>query len=178
VAGGCAVTPISREEPPGIAGQLGGSAARALSEPVAGGGNGSGLSTLPPWGNQWPWPWYGSRYLAENLPVVIACVQAIAGGIASLPGSVYTRANGKRVEVPNHPVARLIREPNTLQSRPDFVEWLLASVLLPGNAIAVVDHDGAGRPTGLYPIPWRACQLILIPAAPAEMIGSPIVPNS
>jgi hypothetical protein len=151
---------------------------RALSEPQAGNGSPppSALTTLPPWGNQWPL--YGGRYLAENLPVVIACVQAIAGGIASLPASVYARANGKQVERPDHPVARLIREPNHLQSWPDFVEWLLASALLQGNAIAVVDHDGAGRPTGLYPIPWWACQPILVPAAPAEMIGSPYVPNS
>lgn len=75
-------------------------------------------------------------------------------------------------------MSRLIRQPNHLQSWCDWVEWLLSSTLLQGNAIAVVDHDGAGRPCGLYPIPWWCCQPILVPATPAEMIGSPYVPNS
>src|SRR5262249_20624250 len=47
-----------------------------------------------------------------------------------------------------------------------------------GNAVAVVDHDARGAPTALFPIPWWAVQPILVPAAPAEAIGSPIVPNS
>jgi HK97 family phage portal protein len=132
---------------------------------------------VPPYGNQWPI--YGARYLPENLTTVCACIQAIAGGIASLPAAVYRKtADGKRVEAPDHPVARLIRQPNPLQSWPDWLEWLLASTLLQGNAISVVDHDRAGRPTGLYPIPWWACQPILVPSSGAEAIGSPIVPNS
>jgi HK97 family phage portal protein len=137
----------------------------------------SGLTTLPPWGNQWPV--FGPRFLPENLAVVCACVQAIAGGIASLPASVYQRLpDGKRVERPDHPVARLIRAPNELQSWADFVEWLLASALLQGNAVAVVDHDQRGAPVALYPVPWWACQPILVPAAPAEAMGSPVIPNS
>jgi HK97 family phage portal protein len=135
------------------------------------------LGTMAPFGNQWPY--YGSRYFQENLPIVIACVQAIAGGIASLPASVYRRLpDGKRVELPDHPVARLIRAPNRLQTWADFIEWLIASALLQGNAIAVVDHDGAGRPCGLYPVPWWCVQALLIPVSAAEAIGSPIVPNS
>ena len=137
----------------------------------------SSLSTLPPWGNQWP-PIYAARYFGENLPVVLACVQAIAGGIASLPMGVYRRTASGRQEAPNHPVARLLQRPNELQTGADFFEWLIASSLLSGNAVAVVDHDARGAPTGLYPIPWWAVQPILIPAAPAEMIGSPYVPNS
>jgi phage portal protein BeeE len=69
--------------------------------------------TASPWGNQWPL--YGARYLPENLAVVCACIQAIAGAIASLPAAVYQRLpDGKRVERPDHPVARLIRQPNAL----------------------------------------------------------------
>jgi HK97 family phage portal protein len=165
------------------------SRAAAVTSPasVEGGGGATGgapsavppspLSTLPPWGNQWPT--YTGRYYPENLSVVCACVSAIAGGIASLPAAVYqTLPDGKRVRRDDHPVSRIIRQPNHLQSWPDFLEWLLASTLLQGNAIAVVDHDGAGRPCGLYPIPWWCCQPILVPAAPAEAIGSPYVPNS
>jgi len=157
----------------------------ASSAPAdSGGGNGVGasspLSALPPWGNQWPlWGWGYGRYYPENLAVVCACVQAIAGGIASLPAAVYqTTSDGKRVRRDDHPVSRIIRQQNHLQSWPDFIEWLLASVLLQGNAVAVVDHDGAGRPCALYPIPWWCCQPILVPASGETMIGSPVVPNS
>jgi hypothetical protein len=133
-------------------------------------------TTLPPWGNQWPT--WGGRYAPENLSVICACVQAIAGGIGSLPASVYqTLPDGKRVRRDDHPVSRIIRQPNHLQSWPDFIEWLLGSTLLQGNAIAVVDHDGAGRPCGLYPVAWWACQPILVPASGATAIGSPVVPN-
>ena len=156
-------------------------AAVAVPAPEApAGGNGGAVppgATLPPWGNQWPY--YGGRHLAENLAVVCACVQAIAGTIASLPVGVFERTrDGKRIERPDHPVARLVRAPNELQSWADWLEWLIASALLQGNAISVVDHDGAGRPTGLYPVPWWACQPILIPTSSAAAIGSPIVPNS
>jgi hypothetical protein len=124
------------------------------------------------------WPLWGRRFLPENLAVVCACVQAIAGGIASLPCRVYQTVDGKRVERPDHPVARLIRQPNSLQSWPDFIEWVVASALLQGNGLAVIDHDQRGAPTGLYPIPWWCCQALLVPSAPAEAIGSPYIPNS
>jgi phage portal protein BeeE len=134
-------------------------------------------TTLPPWGNQWPL--YGGRYYPENLAVVCACVQAIAGAIGSLPASVYqTLPDGRRIRRDDHPVSRIIRQPNSLQSWPDFIEWLIASALLQGNAVAVVDHDGAGRPCALYPIGWWCCQPILVPASGATAIGSPVVPNS
>jgi HK97 family phage portal protein len=158
----------------------------AITPPAEGGGGaaasspaaGAPLSALPPWGNQWPlWGWGYGRYAPENLSVVCACVSAISGGIASLPAAVYqTLPDGKRIRRDDHPVSRIIRQPNHLQSWPDFIEWLLSSVLLQGNAVAVVDHDQAGRPTGLFPIPWWSCQPILIPTS--DSIGSPYVPNS
>src|SRR3954463_6895988 len=147
------------------------------SPPPAPPSAGLATATLPPFGNQWPL--YGARYLPENLATVCACVQAIAGGIGSLPAAVFqTMPDGKRIRRDDHPVSRLIRQPNTLQTWPDFIEWLLASTLLQGNGVAVVGHDAAGRPNGLYPIPWWACQPILTPSSDAEAIGSPIVPNS
>jgi phage portal protein BeeE len=150
-------------------------------EPAAGNGSGppptpaTGFPGLPPWPP--PLGGYGG-YLPENLSVVCACISAIAGTIGSLPVGIFQRIGDKRVERPDHPLARLVRAPNSLQSWPDFIEWLLASTLLRGNGIAVIDHDGAGRPTALYPVPWHACQPLLVPAAQAEAIGSPLVPNA
>lgn len=102
--------------------------------------------------------------LAENLSTVTACVNAVASGIASLPAYVYRVQGDGRVEAPQHPVSRLIRQPNAWQTWPDFIEMMMGQVLLFGNAIAVVEHDGSGRPTSLTPIPWQAVQLTLLPS--------------
>ncbi|MEF8766128.1 phage portal protein, partial [Stenotrophomonas sp. A3_2] len=63
--------------------------------------------------------------LAENLSSVVACVNAIADGLAMLPAAVYRMAEHGRTEAPTHPVAALIRRPNARQSWPDFAGWLM-----------------------------------------------------
>jgi HK97 family phage portal protein len=100
--------------------------------------------------------------LAENLATVCACVNAIASGLASLPAYVYRREGDGRIEAPNHPVSRLIRAPNRWQTWPDLLELLMGQVLLWGNALAVIDYDAAGRPTGMTPVPWQAVQVSLL----------------
>ena len=63
-----------------------------------------------------------------------------------------------------HPVARLVRQPNPRQSWPDWVETTISHVLLYGNALSVIEHDGAGRPTALTPIPWQNVQVLWLPS--------------
>ena len=101
--------------------------------------------------------------VAENLSTVLACVGAISSTISTLPAFVYERGEAGRVEAPNHAVARLIRAPNIRQTWPDWVEWTLAQVLLHGNALSVVEYDGAGRVTGLQPVPWQNLLVSLLP---------------
>ena len=101
---------------------------------------------------------------AENCAAVCACVGAIASTLASLPARVYRTVEGGRVEVSNHPVARLIRNPCPQLPWTDFAEWLFSQCLLFGNAIAVIEHDGAGRPVALRPVPWPFVQVMLLPS--------------
>jgi HK97 family phage portal protein len=101
--------------------------------------------------------------LAENLSTVTACVNAIASGLASLPARVYRTQGEGRIEVPGHPVARLLRQPNARQTWPDFLEWLLGSTLLNGNGLAAIEYDGRGQPVALLPIPWSAVQVVALP---------------
>lgn len=100
--------------------------------------------------------------IAENLSTVLACVGAVSSAIASLPVYVYRRDGAGRVEAPDHPVARLLRRPNATQTWPDWIEWTVGQVLLHGNAISVIDYDGAGRPVALRPVPWQNAQPILL----------------
>jgi len=107
---------------------------------------------------------YVNPRLAENLSTVLACVGAISSTLGTLPAYVYRRDAGGRVEAPQHPVARLIRQPNPRQTWPDFTEWLMASTLLHGNGIAVIESDGAGRPTALLPVPWQNVSVTMLPS--------------
>ncbi|MFT8803332.1 MULTISPECIES: phage portal protein [Gluconobacter] len=95
----------------------------------------------------------------EALATVLACVNAISSSVASLNAYVYNTSGNTRTEAPNHPVSRLIVQPNDYQTWPDLVEWILASVLLSGNAICTIEYDGAGRPTALKPVPFQCVQI-------------------
>jgi HK97 family phage portal protein len=101
--------------------------------------------------------------LAENLSTVTACINAVGGGLASLTPLVYRITERGREEDPRHPVARLTQAPNAWQTWPDLIEWIMAQVLSRGNALCVIEYDGAGRPTALVPIPWQNVQPMLMP---------------
>lgn len=100
--------------------------------------------------------------VAENLSTVTACVNAVATVLASLPAYVFRTLPRGREEDAGHPVAALIRRPNQWQTWPDWIEWTLAQVLLRGNALSVIEYDGAGRPTALVPVPWENVQPMLL----------------
>lgn len=110
--------------------------------------------------------WLGtpsSKYPAEQLAVTAACVQVIAGQLAGLPVHVYRFEGDKRVEHPSHPFACLVRRgPNAWQSWPSFVEWMAASALLTGNALAEIVADRAGRVVELRPIRWGLVRVELV----------------
>jgi len=40
----------------------------------------------------------------------------------------------------------------------------MALTLLHGNGIAVIESDGAGRPTGLLPVPWPNVSVVMLPS--------------
>lgn len=104
-------------------------------------------------------------YAAENLATVQACVSVVSGTIASLPAYLYRRSTPGRTEDQAHPLARLIAEgPNARQAWPDFVEWLAASTMLTGNALAELQRDANGAPVGLIPIPWHSVNVMQLPS--------------
>jgi HK97 family phage portal protein len=111
------------------------------------------------------YPFNASPHFAENLSVVFACVQAISSAIASLPVTVYRPDGENRVEDTGNPMTRVVRNgPNVVQSWPDFIEWIVASVLLRGNGLAEIAIDGRGAVTGLNPVPWSMVSPILLPS--------------
>lgn len=107
---------------------------------------------------------YISPHYAENLSTVMACVSAIGGTLGSLNAYVYQQHQTIRKEAPNHPVSRLIKAPNATQTWPDWIEWVMGQALLHGNALSIVEYDGAGRPTALTPVPWTMAIMVRLPS--------------
>lgn len=90
---------------------------------------------------------------AMSLSAVWACVNLLAGTIASLPLIVYrTDAQGRRTVARDHPLYRVLHDsPNYDQTAVDFWEFANASIELWGNAYARVERS-VGQVSGLYPI--------------------------
>lgn len=102
--------------------------------------------------------------MAENLSTVLACIGAISSAMASLPAYVYRKLPKGREIDEGHPLATLITSgPNQHQTWADWVEWVLASVLLRGNALAEIVTDTRGAVIELRPIPWEWCSVQLLP---------------
>jgi len=88
-----------------------------------------------------------------SLPAVWACVNLLAGTLASLPMMVYrTDRSGARTLTTDHPLYRVLHDsPNSLQTALDFWEFMCASIELWGNGYARKIKSG-GKVVGLVPI--------------------------
>lgn len=100
--------------------------------------------------------WTGEQVTASSalaLPSVWACVNLIAGSIASLPVQVYRRkADGEREAATSNGLYRLLHDrPNYDQTALDFWEFMAASLELWGNAYAVIERSD-NRITSLVPV--------------------------
>src|SRR3546814_16562188 len=97
-----------------------------------------------------------SARAAENLSTVLACVNAISTALAYVPALVYRRdSDGNRIEATAHPLGRIVRGgANPQMTWPDWLEHWIASALLTGNGLSVVDRSGNGQLAGFRYIPW------------------------
>ena len=70
-----------------------------------------------------------------------ACVNLLAGTIAALPIDLQRSANGGVAVLPDHPLARVLRDsPNADQTAIDFWESMCISLELWGNAYALIER--------------------------------------
>jgi HK97 family phage portal protein len=88
------------------------------------------------------------RYVA-----VMTCVAVLSEDIAKLPIMMVRKLdNGGKKQIADHFLARLLRHPNAWQTRFEFMEMMMASALLRGNAWAVILRDADGIPQQLVPL--------------------------
>lgn len=102
---------------------------------------------------------------AESIAAVFGCVQALSESTACLPLHVYQRLdNGERERADDHPLSRVLRQPNPHQSGLTFREEMTAAVLLHGNAYARIETDRSGALVGLHPIHPRNVTINRLPS--------------
>lgn len=113
---------------------------RVSADPPSAGGNSSGE------------PVTDASVLA--LSTAWACINLVAGTIATLPVMVYRRVPGGREVANGHWLYRILHDdPNADQTEVDFWEYMCASLELRGNAYAEKLRGSAGQIVGLDPIP-------------------------
>ncbi|MDR6757830.1 HK97 family phage portal protein [Mycoplana sp. BE70] len=97
---------------------------------------------------------FGQPGAAVGLSATWACVQLIAGTIASLPLMVYRTENGIRKVAKDHPLYFVLHDsPNYDQTAVDFWEVMAASIELHGNAYAVIERRSSdGALSALHPV--------------------------
>ncbi|MEZ2293086.1 phage portal protein [Variovorax sp. RCC_210] len=92
---------------------------------------------------------------AMRVSAVFACVQRIAGAVASLPIETYQRVEGERERVENAPLWWLLNE----QPTPRFTaashwEHTLASMLLRESGFTYIRRNRMGEIKEFVPLPW------------------------
>lgn len=97
-----------------------------------------------------------SARAAENISAVLACGNAIATALASIPAIIYKRQGDARIEDYRHPLTRIMRQGwNSAMTWPDGMEHLVISTLLTGNGLAQIERTERGQISGLRFIPWH-----------------------
>lgn len=83
---------------------------------------------------------------------VAACIEVRAETFASLPGGVFQRQDRKRVQLGDHPVARLLFDrPNDLMTGGELQRWTSIRKDITGNAFHRVIWKN-GKPAELWPL--------------------------
>lgn len=113
----------------------------------------SELSTLNAWGGGRGW--LMSRSQPMLLSAVYRCVNAVSDSLAVLPCEVFSLdGDGFRTRDRQHPLSWLLEtEPDGDMTAYTWFKTMVSSMLLTGNAYALIDRDSAGTPRELKYIP-------------------------
>jgi len=90
---------------------------------------------------------------AQGVSAVYACVGAISETVASLPLILFKRTGEDRTRATDHPLYRVLHDQaNEQQTALEFREWMMAAVLLRGNAYAKIIRGNDGQVRELLPM--------------------------
>lgn len=96
---------------------------------------------------------------AMRVAAVFACVQRIAGAIASMPVHQYERTPGGRQRVENAPFWWLLNEqPTARYSAASMWEHVVSDKLLRESGFVFIGRNAVGTIKELVPLPWSAVE--------------------
>jgi len=88
-----------------------------------------------------------------SFSAVYGCVNVISSDVGKLPMTIEREADdGSRELIPRHPAALLFYKPNHYQTSLDFLQQIMSSVLLAGNAYALLERDQRGVVNAMHPL--------------------------
>jgi HK97 family phage portal protein len=94
-----------------------------------------------------------SQGTAMSVSAVYACITIRSQDMARCTPHLYKpKPDGSRDIVTDHPIARLLKKPNRVQTWFEFMEQMNAAYLLRGNAYAAKKRDRKGNIVELIPI--------------------------
>lgn len=86
-----------------------------------------------------------SNQTALGVSAAWRAISLIAGSVASLPVYVYEITNNGRKALPNHPISRLLNNPNDeFYTGFTFRERIVQNLAGTGNGIAIINYNNAG----------------------------------
>jgi HK97 family phage portal protein len=95
---------------------------------------------------------------ARLVPAVHACIMVIARSISQCyPKHIRELEGGKTTEVRNSAAYRVLRNPNSYQTTPEFLLNMIATALTEGEAFAVATRNARTEVDSLHLLPPRAC---------------------
>jgi HK97 family phage portal protein len=108
-----------------------------------------------------------SERSALTVSAIYACVNLIAGAISALPLNIYriSQVDGERQRLYNDDLWWMLNEQMGQRwSAAIGWEYLIQSLLLGGDAFAIIHRDRDGRPTGLEPVHWQNVAVYIWPS--------------
>jgi HK97 family phage portal protein len=95
---------------------------------------------------------------------VMAATAILSEDVAKIPFNIFHRnSDGVKKPATEHYLYKLLKQPNNWQTAYEFKEMLMSSLVLRGNAYAVICRNGRGVPQYFVPIHPDRCTLFEAP---------------
>lgn len=89
---------------------------------------------------------------AISIAAVKKCVDIISNGIVNLNVKVYSEIDGVKTSAPKYPISILLDEPNSFQTKSQWIEWMVGCQVLKGNGYSQIIRDTKFQPIALMPL--------------------------
>ena len=116
---------------------------------------------IEPIGDGWQRNLDISGYGARHVPAVYSCVMAISRSVSQCYPKHVRQANKSFEEVFNSAAYRVLRNPNTYQTTPDFLLNMIATALFDGEAFAIATRNDRSEVDSLHLLPRGACSPLI-----------------